>query len=61
MVRDDVEQNSRMKLNTGSAMNPNSFGPIPEPVFSFAGIDFHRHVAALDNTMAGSLPLERED
>ena len=49
-----------MKANTGSGMKPNSFRPIPQ-LRSASRNDFHRHVVALDNTMAGNLPLERED
>jgi len=44
-----------MKVNTGSGMMPNSFGPVPEQR-SASPDDFHRHVVALDNTMASSLP-----
>jgi len=28
--RDDLEQDSGMRVNTGSRMKPNSFRPIPE-------------------------------
>jgi uncharacterized protein YecA (UPF0149 family) len=47
-----------MKVNTGSGMKPNSFRPIPDAV-RLRRNDFHRHVVALDNTMAGSLPLRK--
>jgi hypothetical protein len=30
VFRDDLEQDSGMKVNTGSAMKLNSFSPIPE-------------------------------
>jgi hypothetical protein len=43
-----------MKVNTDSAMKPNSFGPIPEPRAAPRN-NFHRP-AALDNTMASRLP-----
>jgi hypothetical protein len=46
---------SGMKVNTDSGMKPNSFRPIPEPVFGFAGL-VSTGPTALDNTMAGSLP-----
>jgi len=38
VFRDNLEQDSGMKVNTGSGMKPNSFRPIPEPVFGFAGM-----------------------
>jgi len=38
VFRDDPEQDSGMKVNTGSGMKPNSLRQIPEPVFGFAGM-----------------------
>jgi hypothetical protein len=49
-----------MKANTSSAMKPNGFRPIPEGI-RLRRNDFHRQVAALDNTMTGSLPSKGED
>ena len=34
----DVEQDSGVRVNTASGMKPNSFRPIPEWVFGFAGM-----------------------
>ena len=60
VFRDNLEQDSGMKVNTGAAMKPNSFRQIRNRV-RLPRNYFHRHVVALDNIMAGSLPFERED
>lgn len=61
MFRDDLEQDSGMKVNTGSGLKANSLRADPGTAFGFAGMISTRQIAALDNTMANSLPLERED
>jgi hypothetical protein len=38
VFRDDLEQDSGMKANTGSAMKPNSFQADPGTAFGFAGM-----------------------
>ena len=53
MFRDEGEHRFRDEAE--------QFQADPGKVFGFAGVISTRCVVALDNTMAGSLPLERED